>query len=51
MVPATVWLEEDVLLFNVLKGLAIGIFTIMVYKRLTPALKGVCIKLWKVKRI
>lgn len=27
--------------FNVLKGLVIGIFTMMVYKRLTPVLKGV----------
>ena len=36
----------DVLLFNVfpfnvLKGLVIGIFTMMFYKRLTPVLKGV----------
>lgn len=30
-----------VLPFNVLKGLAIGISTMMVYKRLTPVLKGV----------
>lgn len=27
--------------FNVLKGLVIGIFTMVVYKRLTPVLKGV----------
>lgn len=31
----------NVLLFNVLKGLVIGIFTMVVYKRLTPVLKGV----------
>jgi len=31
----------NVLPFNVLKGLVIGIFTITVYKRLTPILKGV----------
>lgn len=31
----------NVLPFNVLKGLVIGIFTMLVYKRLTPVLKGV----------
>lgn len=31
----------SVLPFNVLKGLVIGIFTMAVYKRLTPVLKGV----------
>lgn len=31
----------NVLPFNVLKGLVIGIFTMVVYKRLTPVLKGV----------
>lgn len=31
----------NVLPFNVLKGLVIGIFTMVIYKRLTPVLKGV----------
>lgn len=31
----------NVLPFNVLKGLVIGIFTMVVYKRLTSVLKGV----------
>lgn len=31
----------NVLPFNMLKGLVIGIFTMLVYKRLTPILKGV----------
>lgn len=31
----------NVLPFNLLKGLGIGIFTMAVYKRLTPVLKGV----------
>lgn len=30
----------NVLPFNVMKGLVIGIFTMMVYKGLTPVLKG-----------
>ena len=32
----------NVLPFNMLKGLTISIFTMAVYKRLTPVLKGVC---------
>lgn len=36
----------NVLPFNMLKGLVIGIFTMLVYKRLTPILKGY-VKVWK----